>query len=90
MTKTKVAVFSLRWWLEDRKTGKLVGAQRPNLLLALAIAGLLLTRLLPSSLLAVVLAKTLWLAWSGDELLRGVNPWRRALGLTVAVFTLLV
>ena len=57
MTKTKVAVFSLRWWLEDRKTGKLVVAQRPNLLLALAIAGLLLTRLLPSSLLAVVLAK---------------------------------
>ena len=90
MTKTKVAVFSLRWWLEDRKPGKLVVAQRPNLLLALAIAGLLLTRLLPSSLLAVVLAKTLWLAWSGDELLRGVNPWRRALGLTVAVFTLLV
>ena len=90
MTKTKVAVFSLRWWLEDRKTGKLVVAQRPNLLLALAIAGLLLTRLLPSSLLAVVLAKTLWLSWSGDELLRGVNPWRRSLGLTVAVFTLLV
>ena len=90
MTKTKVAVFSLRWWLEDRKTGKLVVAQRPNLLLALAIAGLLLARLLPSSLLAVVLTKTLWLAWSGDELLRGVNPWRRALGLTVAVFTLLV
>ena len=90
MTKTKVSVFSLRWWLEDRKTGKLVVAQRPNLLLALAIAGLLLARLLPSSLLAVVLGKTLWLAWSGDELLRGVNPWRRALGLTVAVFTLLV
>ena len=90
MTKTKVSVFSLGWWLEDRKTGKLVVAQRPNLLLALAIAGLLLTRLLPSSLLAVVLGKTLWLAWSGDELLRGVNPWRRALGLTVAVFTLLV
>ena len=90
MTKTKVSVFSLRWWLEDRKTGQLVVAQRPNLLLALAIAGLLLARLLPSSLLAVVLAKTLWLAWSGDELLRGVNPWRRALGLTVAVFTLLV
>ena len=90
MTRTTVAVFSLRWGLEDRKTGKLVVAQRPNLLLALAIAGLLLTRLLPSSLLAVVLAKTLWLAWSGDELLRGVNPWRRALGLTVAVFTLLV
>ena len=28
----------------------------------------------------------LWLYWAFDELIRGVNPWRRALGLGVIVW----
>lgn len=33
--------------------------------------------------LAGVATIVLWLYWGGDELVRGVNPWRRLLGAAV-------
>jgi hypothetical protein len=72
------------WLLRDRRTGEIVIAQAPNpalwvvivtwaLRLALDPAGRWRTGLVVVGTVALV-----W--WAGDEVLRGVNPWRRILG----------
>lgn len=78
---------SARWWFENRKTGEITVAQFPNWPLFAIAAGWLVGRLAPDgstlqdgSGLAVT---GLWLYWGGDELVRGVNPWRRLLGAVV-------
>ncbi len=87
---------SFRWWFEHRQTGQITIAQFPNWPLW-GIAACWLARRLAGtdSTLGEVAGWTsmaLWLFWAGDEVIRGVNPWRRALGATVIVwqvFTLL-
>jgi len=73
------------WMLRDRATGKIVIAQFPNPALivwivatvaALPTTGTLHTLLGYAATLALVV-------WAGDELLRGVNPFRRLLGVAV-------
>ena len=55
----------------------------PNLPLWIALAGWIVRRLSDgvSATVAgvVVVAALLW--WAGDEIVRGVNPWRRLLGV---------
>jgi hypothetical protein len=80
--------LSLKWWFEDRSTGKIVVAQQPNILLVLCLVALGAAWIWSDSLAVVVISKICWLTWSADELFRGVNPWRRALGLVVGVLTL--
>lgn len=68
----------------DRVTGRIVIAQFPNLpLLGWIAASLLRVALHPhgrwGTVLSVVAAAAL-VVWAGDEIARGVNPWRRALG----------
>ena len=77
-------ITSLRWWFENRETGDITIAQFPNWpLWGIGISLLVAAGTEPGSTLeqAALWARTgLWFYWGADELLRGVNPWRRALG----------
>ena len=72
------------WFFRNRHTGQLTIAQFPNVPLGVFLAATAVDRLfapagMPGSgirLLAV--AALTW--WAIDELVRGVNPWRRLLG----------
>ncbi len=73
------------WMFRSRQTGQIVIAQFPNLALGLYLAAALTRRALdPAGAVRTVLD---WAAvaalgwWAVDEVVRGVNPWRRLLGL---------
>ena len=73
------------WLFHDRTTGKIVIAQFPNIPL---IAWLVATALavVTTGTVHTILGYTATVAllvWAGDELLRGVNPFRRMLGAAV-------
>ena len=77
----------LRWWFEDRSSGHLVVGQTPNLLLWIFIIAWTTNKVvhpagLPGKALSGAASASLVL-WSLDEIARGVNPWRRALGTGV-------
>jgi hypothetical protein len=89
MAMINSAQSALGWIFRDRKTGRIVIAQFPNLPLDVWIAASLARRVLRPSghwntFLFVVAAAAL-LVWAGDEIVRGVNPWRRVLGAAVVV-----
>jgi uncharacterized membrane protein YfcA len=89
MAMINAARSALGWIFRDRKTGRIVIAQFPNLPLGVWIGASLIRRVLRPSdhwntFLFVVAAAAL-LVWAGDEIVRGVNPWRRVLGAGVAV-----
>ena len=72
------------WLFRDRETGEIVIAQAPNLPLWLTIGALLVRALVPDGrwhdvLTYLFLGGLVW--WAADELVRGVNPWRRVLGV---------
>jgi hypothetical protein len=73
----------------DRKTGRIVIAQFPNLAF-LVWLGATVIGLVTSGTASSVLT---WIGtgalafWAADELLRGVNPFRRILGAVVLVWT---
>jgi hypothetical protein len=86
-----VAVRVLRWLFVNRRTGRLTVVQWPNLPLWIFIVASLVVRVSHPSGRAhevwrVLVAVSL-LAWSLDELVRGVNPFRRLLGVVVAGVT---
>jgi len=71
----------------SRTTGRITLAQRPNWLLAVWLLASAVTWLGHAqgwvhTVLAVLASAALGL-WAGDELLRGVNPFRRLLGLAI-------
>jgi hypothetical protein len=72
------------WLFRDRRTGRITVAQFPNVPLGIFLAASILRRLLApagsldASLRVIATGGLIW--WAGDELLRGVNPWRRLLG----------
>lgn len=69
----------------NRQTGEITIAQFPNLSLWIVLAVMVLRRVMApngsiaTSVDAVGAAALVW--WSLDELIRGVNPWRRLLGI---------
>lgn len=82
---------AIDWAFRDRQTGRIVVAQLPNAPLAVALVANLVRRVFDlegtaGTVVGIVATGSL-LVWAGDEVLRGVNPFRRALGATVAVFT---
>ena len=90
-------VRAFDWCFRDRTTGKVVIAQLPNLPLALFLVVTFVDRVFdPSGTAGVavdVLATGALFWWAADEVLRGVNPFRRVLGgivLVVAVAGLLL
>lgn len=83
-----------RWWFEDRRTGAITVAQFPNWSLW-AIIGCWVARsaVADGSDLHGALGwaiSALWLVWGADELVRGVNPWRRLLGTLAIVWQAVV
>ncbi len=72
------------WLFRSRATGRITIAQVPNLPLLLW-AGLTVVRWLlhprGSQMIALnIAAGGTIVVWAGDEIIRGVNPWRRLLG----------
>ncbi len=82
----------VRWMFLNRRTGRITVAQWPNVSLS---AFLVLTLALhlshPKGTTENVLrafADVALFIWAGDELVRGVNPFRRILGLVVIGVTI--
>jgi hypothetical protein len=82
------------WLFRDRATGKLAIVQVPNVPLLVFLVGLVLRSVLhPTGTLHAVLTvvgTAALLVWAIDEIVRGVNPWRRALGGGVLIWQLLI
>lgn len=72
------------WWFRSRETGRITIAQWPNLSFGIFLAAWALRKVLdPTGTLDTVLAVVAGAAlvwWALDELIRGVNPFRRVLG----------
>jgi hypothetical protein len=79
------------WLFRDRETGKIVIWQWPNAPLIVFLVASVAKRAfhphgsMGTVLTAVTVASLVW--WAGDEVLRGVNPFRRLLGGAVLVVT---
>jgi hypothetical protein len=73
------------WVFRDRKTGKIVIAQLPNIPLIVWLAASVLAVVTTGTLHTILhyTATVALVVWAGDELLRGVNPFRRLLGAVV-------
>jgi hypothetical protein len=72
------------WLFRNRATGRITIVQFPNAALGLFLAATALQRFLDptgerrTGLTLLGAGALIW--WSADELIRGVNPWRRLLG----------
>jgi hypothetical protein len=77
------------WLFRDRRTGRITVVQLPNVPLAIFFVTVV-SRVVPTGTVTrtiidwVGVTALAW--WAGDEVLRGVNPWRRALGLGGCAF----
>ena len=73
------------WLFRDRETGEITIAQAPNPPLVILLVTIGLRLVVPdgsdvaSALGWIGLGALAW--WALDEVIRGVNPWRRLLGL---------
>ncbi len=79
------------WLFRDRRTGEITIVQTPNLPLALFLVAAVLRWIVGGGTAGTVLdgvAIGALVVWAADELIRGVNPWRRILGGTVLVVQL--
>jgi len=80
-------VTSWKWWFENRQTGRITIGQFPNWPLWCIAGCWLAQRVVDDGSTAddalTVATHGLWLYWGADELIRGVNPWRRLLGTGV-------
>ena len=80
------------WLFRNRETGRITIAQIPNLPLAIfLVATLVRVVFSPAGAVGTAVrvigtAALLW--WAADEVVRGVNPFRRLLGAVVLVATL--
>lgn len=80
------------WLFRDRETGRIAIAQLPNVSIGIFLAATVVRRLADPAgdvrTVLVVVATVALVWWAADEILRGVNPWRRTLGAVVLVATL--
>lgn len=80
------------WVFRSRKDGRIVVAQLPNVALGTFMVATVVDRLTtPEGRIGCVVhavGTTALLWWAGDELLRGVNPFRRTLGAVLLALTL--
>ncbi|MCA1496665.1 MULTISPECIES: hypothetical protein [unclassified Bradyrhizobium] len=83
----------LDWFFRSRETGAITIAQWPNLILWIVIVAGLLLWIWPSagraSVALTIVLKGGLMIWGADEIIRGVNPWRRCLGAAVVVYELI-
>jgi hypothetical protein len=72
------------WLFRNRRTGRITVVQFPNLPLGLFLIAMVVRSVtnpsggLRTALAVVGTAGLVW--WAVDEVIRGVNPWRRLLG----------
>lgn len=80
----------LDWFFRDRRTGQITVAQVPNLPLGIFLGTVALRWFVSPATTAGTVTRWIGVAalswWATDEVLRGVNPWRRLLGLGGLVF----
>ncbi|MGJ4926125.1 hypothetical protein ACQR1I_12450 [Bradyrhizobium sp. HKCCYLS2038] len=80
----------LNWFFRNRATGKITIAQMPNPALWLVLVGILVGWVWhPAGQTGRnldCLVKAGLVVWAFDELVRGVNPWRRCLGAAVLIY----
>jgi len=80
------------WLFRNRRTGEITIAQMPNAPLIVFLVVVVIRFLFHPSgaagTVVSVIATVALLVWAGDEVVRGVNPWRRMLGGAVLAFTL--
>jgi predicted neutral ceramidase superfamily lipid hydrolase len=78
------------WLFRNRVTGEFTIAQAPNAALIVFVVAWVLRWILdPSGWVGTALDVVVTAAitiWALDEIVRGVNPWRRILGATVLGF----
>jgi hypothetical protein len=80
-----MAHSSVEWLFRNRRTGQITVAQFPNIALAVFLASEVVDRLpwtgthFHRPMAWIGAAALAW--WAVDEVFRGVNPWRRFLGL---------
>jgi hypothetical protein len=90
--KRGVVRRAVRWMLLDRRTGRMTVAQWPNASLSVFVVFSIALHLFhpkggaENALHAF--ADVALFIWAGDELVRGVNPFRRILGLVVIGVTI--
>ena len=81
---------TLDWFFRDRTNGRIVIGQWPNLPLWIFGLAQATAWIVGSSSTvgrwAAVASSIALVVWAGDELIRGVNPWRRCLGGGVLVW----
>ena len=79
------------WLFRDRRTGRVTIVQFPNVALWIFFGSVALRRVVsddggPRTAIGYAGVAALgW--WAVDEVVRGVNPWRRLLGVAGCVFT---
>jgi hypothetical protein len=90
------SVIVIDWVFRSRQTGKITVVQPPNVLLGIFVfATVVRLALGPSGTARAALSgigEAALVLWALDELVRGVNPWRRTLGAGILgwqVFSLL-
>lgn len=81
----------LDWLFRNRQTGEITVAQFPNVWILVWLGASLLgvwwsPRIGEVDVLTVV-SRVALVVWAGDEVLRGVNPFRRILGASVLLWT---
>ncbi len=73
------------WLLRNRRTGRLTVVQFPNAALGIfivcVVADHLVAETSPAHRIVAWSAAAALTWWAVDEIVRGVNPWRRFLGL---------
>ena len=81
-----------RWFFQNRETGAITVAQAPNLALWIVIVGSVLIWAWhppgPSGVALEIVVKGGLFVWAVDEIFRGVNPWRRCVGVAVCGYEL--
>lgn len=72
------------WTFRSREDGRIVVAQLPNVPLGIFLVATAIDRLVElrggAADLVHLVGTVALVVWAGDELVRGVNPFRRALG----------
>ena len=78
------------WLFRNRQTGEITIGQRPNAAIIIFVVAWAARRILEptgsvGTALDVIVTGSITV-WALDELIRGVNPWRRILGVVVLTF----
>lgn len=83
-------VAVLDWMFRNRQTGRITVAQFPNVPLAIFLLAAALRWVVPTDTAARTTLGWIGMAalagWAVDEVIRGVNPWRRILGFGGCAF----